>query len=205
MKPGVFGRLLLAAILLSGMYFIFKIGVADFLRLAPCSYIESVQHGQRLYPAELVKARDQLLLAREWDPDNPIIPEFLAQIALMRTRLVSFSPRLQTNFLNEAIDELQCAIALRPNLPHLWAARMTAGSWLIEANARAGVDPALVKREMSVISAAMHRAYVLGPSEPTVLRQVVMVGNLRYAEISSEDRIVVDQAAARARLLNLKI
>lgn len=202
---GLFKKLLLTLILLSGLYFLMRVGVADFLRLAPCSYVESVQHGQRIYPAELVSARERLLLAREWDSANPVIPEFLAHIALMRSRLVSFSPKLQENFLNEAVDELQRATALRPNLPHLWAARMTAGSWLIEANARSKLDETLVKKELSAISISMHRAYQLGPSEPAVLQQIVVVGRLHYAELSPDDRIVIDAASDRARRLNIKI
>lgn len=204
-RLGSYQRLLLTAILLPGLYFLFKVGVADFLRLAPCSYVESVQHGQKLYPVELVSARQQLLLAREWDPDNPIVPEFLAQIALIRARLVSFSPQLQIVFLNEAIAELRRAITLRPHLPHLWVARMTAGSWLIEANARGEVASDLVKSELLTMGEAMQRAFLLGPSEPAVLQQIAVVGRLHYAELSVADRAIVEQAVARAKLLNLKI
>lgn len=204
-KSLLFRKILLALIVLPGMVFLARAGVADFMRLAPCSYVESIQHGGRIYPAELLAAREQLQLAREWDPDNPIVPEFLAQIALIRCRLVSFSPKLQAMLLNEAIAELQRAIELRPNLPHLWAARMTAGSWLIAANARGVNDEALVRRELSAISVAMGRAHVLGPSEPAVLQQIVLVGRERYPDLSPQERVIVDRAIDLAKKLSLKI
>ncbi|MDD2720002.1 MAG: hypothetical protein PHH47_01685 [Gallionella sp.] len=201
----MFRKILVTLLVLPGFVFLVKAGVADFLRLAPCSYIESIQHGARIYPTELFAAREQLLSARQWDASNPIVPEFLAQIALIRYRLVSFSPKLQEMFLNEAIDELQRAIELRPNLPHLWAARMTAASWLIASNARGVVDEALVKRELAAISIALHQAYVLAPSEPMVLQQIAVVGRLHYSELSVEDRDVIDGAVEQAGKLNLKI
>lgn len=205
MSNRLFSKFFVTFTVLSGLVFLVRTGVADFLRLAPCSYVESIQHGGRIYPAELIAAREQLLLAREWDSANPIVPEFSAQIALMRSRLVSFSPRLQALFLNEAIGELQRAIELRPNLPHLWAARMTAGSWLITVSRRGVADDALVKRELSAISRAMHRAYALGPSEPVVLQQIVSAGRVHYAELSAEDRAIINRAMTSVGQLRLNI
>lgn len=205
MSTRLFSKFVVTLAVLSGLVFLVRAGVADFLRLAPCTYIESVQQGGRIYPADLVVAREQLLLARDWDGANPVVPEFSAQIALMRYRLVGFSPRLQALFLNEAIGELQRATSLRPNLPHLWAARMTAGSWLITVSRRGVADDALVKRELSAISRAMHRAYALGPSEPVVLQQIVSVGRTHYAELSAEDRAIVNRAMTAVGQLRLNI
>lgn len=182
-----------------------KVGGADFLRLAPCAYVEAVQKKEvRLDPAELVRARERLIMARAWDPSNPVVPEFLGQIALMRSRLVDFSPRLQLIFLHEAAQEFQRAIDLRPNSAYLWAARMTAGSWLLEMNAKIGRDEVLAVHELSVMGMAMRRADMLAPWEPTILQQIVKVGGLRYREFPPEIRLIVDVAAARAKQLKLK-
>lgn len=206
-------KIVITLLLLPVLVYLAKVGVADFLRLSPCAYVEAVQKGTvRLDPAELVRARERLLTARAWDPGSPIVPEFLGQIALMRTRLVDFSPNLQLVFLREAVDEFQHAIDLRPNSAYLWAARMTAGSWLLDATARSqgggaplNKDDALVARELSVMSTAMQRANVLGPWEPSVLQQIVIVGTAHYGEFALDVRGIIDDARARAKLLNLKV
>ncbi len=188
------------------LFYLTKVGVADFLRLAPCAYVEAVQKNEvRLDPAELVRMRERLLFARAWDASNPIVPEFLGQIALIRSRLVSFSPRLQLLFLREAVDEFQHAIDLRPNSAYLWAARMTAGSWLLETNANVGMGGALYQRELFTIGTAIRRASILAPWDPLVLQQIVSVGTLRYNELPDSVRFIVDGAAVRAKQLNLKI
>jgi len=199
-------KIIFTLLLLPALVYLTKVGIADFLRLAPCAYVEAVQKGEvRLDPAELVRSRERLLSARAWDSSNPIVPEFLGQIALMRSRLVAFSPKLQLIFLHEAADEFQRAIILRPSSAYLWAARMTAGSWLIETNAIMAGDEALARRELTVIGAAMRRADTLGPWESTVLQQIVRVGTLRYTEFSPDVRVIVDGAVARAKQLNLKM
>ena len=193
-------------LLLPALIWLTRVGVADFLRLSPCAYVEAVQKGsERLVPADLVKARERLLLARSWDGSNPVIPEYLGQIAYMRAQLISLSPSVQAVFLREAIDDFQMAIAYRPNSAVLWADRMTAGSWLLEINSRLGLGDAIVKPELAAIGMALRRASVLGPWEPSVLLQLVKVGTLRYREFSAEDRVVIDVAVARAKQLGLRI
>jgi len=188
------------------MIYLTKVGVADFLRLAPCAYVEAVQKREiRLDPAELVRARERLIMARDWDSSNPDVPEFLGQIALMRSKLVDFSPRLQLIFLREAVQEFQYAVDLRPNSAYLWAARMTAGSWLLETNAKIDRDDGLVAHELSVMSQAMQRADLLAPWDASILQQMLRVGDLRYLEFSPEIRLIVDGAALRAKKLKLKI
>lgn len=180
--------------------------MADFLRLEPCAYVEAVQKGKmRVNPAELIRSRERLLLARTWDAANPIIPEYLGQIAFIRAQLISLSPSVQAGFLREAIGYFDSAIALRPNSAHLWAARMSAGSFLLEINAKPGRDKALVEGELFLIGRALRRAAELGPWEPSVLQQIVGVGNLRYREFSPEERGVIDGAVARAKQLKLRI
>jgi len=157
----------------------------------------------RVEPAELIRSRERLLMARTWDAGNPIIPEYLGQIAFIRAQLISLSPTVQAVFLREAIEYFDSAIALRPNSAHLWAARMSTGSFLLETHARLGV--ASVDDEFSVIRHALRRAAELGPWEPSVLQQIAGVGNLRYREFSPEERGVIDGVVVRAKQLRLGI
>ena len=192
--------------LVFALVYLTRVGMADFLRLEPCAYIEAVQKGAvRVDPVALNRSRERLLLARTWDAGNPIVPEYLGQIAFIRAQLISLSPSVQAVFLREAIGHFDYAIALRPNSAHLWAARMSAGSFLIETYARLGGGEALVDDELSVIRKALHRAAKLGPWEPSVLQQIVGVGNLRYKEFSPEERRVIDGAVARAKQLRVRI
>lgn len=197
---------ILTILILAGLMYVGRIGIADFLRQAPTAYVDSVQKRLiKLQPSELVISRERLIEARSWDPANPLIPEYLGQIALMRSQLVSFSPRLQLIFLREAIGEFDISIGLRPNSAFLWAARMTAGSWLLESSDKLGRDDALAARELLAISMAMHRAIVLAPWDPSVLQQIARVGGRYYAELSPDTRVIVDTALVRAKSLKLKV
>lgn len=199
-------KIVVTLLLLPALVYLTRVGVADFLRLEPCAYIEAVQKRTvRLDPAKLVRSRERLLLARSWDSGNPIIPEYLGQIAFMRAHLISLSPIVQAVFLHEAIVHFQNAIELRPDSAFLWADRMTAGSLLLENYARTGGDGDLVENELSAIRIAFRHAAELGPWEPQVLIQLVKVGTLRYMEFSPEERVLVDGAVAREKQLNLKI
>ncbi len=197
-------RISFTLLLLAALVWLARAGIADFLRLAPSAYVESVQKGEvPLVSAELIKYREQLLLARSWDKSNPLIPEYLGQIAFMRAQLISLSPTVQAVFLHEAIDDFKTAIDLRPNSAILWADRMTAGSWLLKINSKLGRDDGAAQPELADTKKAFRRASLLGPWEPQVLRQLVKVGTLRYAEFTPDERVLVDGAVARARRLKL--
>ena len=134
-------KIVLTFLLLSALFWLAKVGIADFLRLGPCRYIEDVQTGkERLVPAQLLLLREQLLTARSWDPSNPLIPEYLGQFEIIRAQLISSSPILQAKYFRVAIVDFEAAIAVRPNSAFLWADRMTAGSLLLEANEKAGLN-----------------------------------------------------------------
>lgn len=204
-KIGLLFKIVFTLLLLPALIYLARAGVADFLRLEPCAYLEAVQKGkERVVPAELLRSRERLLLARSWDASNPIIPEYLGQIAIIRAQLVTLSPSLQAIFFREAIAEFKAGIALRPNSAYLWADRMTAGSSLLEANAKAGRDAALVEGELAEISRALRHANELAPWEPKVLAQLVRVGTLRYMELAPDDRLLIDGARARVKKLGIK-
>lgn len=204
-KIGLLFKIIFTLLLLPALIYLARAGVADFLRLEPCAYLEAVQEGkERVIPVELLRSRERLLLARSWDASNPIIPEYLGQIAIVRAQLVTLSPSLQAVFFREAIAEFNTGIALRPNSAYLWADRMTAGSSLLEANAKAGRDAALVEGELAEISRALRHANELAPWEPKILAQLVRVGTLRYMELAPDDRLLIDGARARVKRLGIK-
>ena len=205
-RVGLLKKSILTILILAGLFYVARIGIADFLRQAPTAYVDSVQkHLVKLEPSKLVISRERLLEARSWDTANPLIPEYLGQIALMRSQLVGFSSRLQLIFLREAIREFDISIGLRPNSAYLWAARMTTGSWLLESSDKLGRDDVLSAHELLEISMAIRRANELAPWDPSVLQQIARVGSRHYAELSSDTRIMVDAAVVRAKKLNLNV
>lgn len=204
MRISIFIKVLVTLLLVPAMFYLARIGIADFLVLSPRSYVDAVQNGRvRLDPAELFRAKEKLENARSWDAANPVVHEYLGQIAYMRASLFASSPKLQELFLKEAIVDFDRAIAARPNSAILWADRMTIGSRYIEVSAMLGSGDKVAIVELPIIAAALRRAALLGPWEPTVLRQLVQVGKSRYAQLSSEERVVVDGAVGRAKQLNL--
>lgn len=197
-------RLVLTLILLPALIFLLKVGVADFLRLEPCAYVEALMKGNETYdPDKLAGSRERLLLARSWDAGNPVIPEFLGHADYILAQVSGFDLTLQAGYLRKAADDFDAAIALRPNSSYLWASRLTTGSWLLGLNASLGRDKELAQAEFARIELSLRRAAALGPWEPAVLKQIVRVGSFRYKEFSPEDRQIVDGAIARAKQLGI--
>lgn len=199
-------KILLTLVLVAGMFYLGRVGVADFIRLDPVAYVEDIGKGiERPSAVRLLEARDQLLSARSWDAANPLIPEYLGQIAIIRAQLISLSPMLQEKLFREAVEDFDAALALRPNSAYLWADRMTAGSLLLEANEKTTADGGLLARELPVIAIALRHATDLGPWEPKVLAQVIRVGRLRYEALPDETRVLIVAAVLRADKLHLSI
>lgn len=204
--PDLLKKIVFTLLLLPALLYLSKVGIADFLRLAPCAYMDALMDGKAAFDeGELFRSRDRLLLAHTWDADNPLMPEYLGQIAYIRAQLASSSPSHRVGFLREAVDDFDAAIALRPNSSRLWVSRMVAGSFLLEAMSKVGRDELLAGRELAAIKLALRRAFVLGPWEAPVLRQIVRVGALHYKAFSAEERAMIDISVARARQLGVKI
>ncbi len=204
LRSGLLIKITLTLLILSAMAYLTRVGVADFLRLRPCAYVDGHGNGTvSLDPAGLDDSRKLMLLARSWDDTNPVIPEYLGQTDFMLAQLAGFSPAMQATFLRNAIVNFDSAIALRPYSAYLWAARMTTGSWLLQIKAQ--INEPLDKSELKYIGVALRRAAALDPWGPSVLQQLVTVGTLRYKELSPEVRLVVDEAVMRAKQLGIKI
>jgi hypothetical protein len=205
-KSGFLFKVIFSLLFTVALVYLARVGVADFMRLAPCAYVEAVQKGEeRPISVKLLEARDRLINARSWDLENPLIPEYLGQIAIIRGLLISLSPMLQEALFREAIEDFDAALALRPNSAYLWAERMTAGTLLLEANGKSVIDNKLVLHELPIIAVALRHATELGPWEPKILEQVVRVGRLRYESFSDETRALIVAAVVRADKLQLNI
>jgi len=199
-------KLIVTTLLLSSLVYLAKVGIADFLRLEPCAYVDANAKGVRPFdPVELDKARTRLQLAKSWDASNPVVPEYLGQTDFTMAQLLAFSPVLQVNFLRAAIVNFDAAIALRPYSAYLWAARMTMGNWLLEINEKLGIAGSSEANELEVITISMRRAAILDPWNPSVLQQIIKFGKSRYKQLTVADQVVIDEARNRAKRLNLSI
>jgi hypothetical protein len=206
MKSALWLKISMTVLLVPALMWLAQVGLADFMRLAPCAYIDALNKGTaNLDAVALDKARAQLLVARSWDATNPIVPEYLGQTDYMLAQLVSFSPEMQATFLRKAIINMDEAIVLRPYSAYLWAARMTAGNWLLQINSQLMPEKVIDMLELAAIKHAMQRAAVLDPWNPAILQQIVKVGTPRYPDFSAEYRSIVDDAVIRAKQLNIKI
>lgn len=202
LKFGLLIKITLTMLILSAMVFLARVGIADFMRLRPCVYVDGLANGTvSLDPEELDNAMKLLLLARSWDANNPVISEYLGQIDFRLAQLVSFSPTMQATFLRRAIADYDSAITLRPNSAYLWAGRMSIGSWLLQIN---GLSNAATNQpELTYIGYAMQRAAVLDPWNPSVLKQIVTVGTLHYQAFSAKDQSIVNEAVSRTKKLGV--
>lgn len=202
-KSGFLLKILVTLLIMPPLVYLAEAGIADFLRLRACNYIDSLRSGAHLDPVELDRSREYLLKAHRWDASNPVITEYLAQTDFSIAQLVPFSPVMQANFLHNAISNLDMAIASRPNSAYLSAARMTMGSWLLEIRSGLGAHSTLDDIELLRIQFELRRAAQLDPWEPSVLLQIVKVGKFRYREFPLVDQVIIDQAIARAVQLKL--
>lgn len=197
-------KIALTLLVLISLYWLTRVGVADFIRLGPCAYIDSLGKGSvPMDPVTLDHSRELLLLARAWDPGNPVVPEYLAQTDFILAQMLNFNPALQADFLRKAIVNFDLAIALRPNSAYLWAARMTTGDWLLQLNRKLALPVDRV--ELARVELSLKRAAVLDPWNPLVLRQVVTVGKLRLLDFQPESRSQVEEAITRAKQMGINI
>ncbi len=199
-------KVVVTLLILPSLFYLAKVGIADFSRLEPCAYVDANAMDRRSFNGiDLDKARARLLLAKSWDTSNPVIPEYLGQTDFKLAQLLAFSPVMQANFLRSAIVNFDAAIALRPYSAYLWASRMTMGNWLLEIDAKLGVAASNDNSELDVSIDAMRRAALLDPWNPSVLQQIIKFGSVRYSLLSVADQVVVDEAKNRAKRLNISI
>ena len=194
-------RWLLVAVALVAAVESLRAGVADFLRLQPCTYLDHVQRaGARPDPAILGAARDRLELARTVDPGNPVIHEYLAIVYFHRAHLVAGDPALRRGYLESARTYYEAALALRPHSGYLWAGIMAVHAALLQAQPSGGVAGAAEHVDedgLGHLGVALRHALRLAPWEPQVLKAVATTGRLHYAALGSVERDMVDEARRR--------
>lgn len=208
-------RLLLRWLLTAGIAFLAlelsRAGIADFLRLEPCAYLDSVQAtAKRPDPARLGAARDRLVLARKFDPDNPIISEYLGIVYFHRAVIAANDLPLRIGYLETARDHYEKALALRPNSGYLWAGMAVIRGALLESRPLNSSDLAdgaggLIANDLRDLKQALAYATRLAPWEPAVLNNVIKTGRLHYSALGPEERRWVDDAIRRAKDIKLSI
>jgi hypothetical protein len=155
-----------------------RTGIADFLRLEPCAYIDFVQStARRPDPALLGRARDRLELARSVDPDNPVIHEYLAVVYVHRAKLVANDLPLHMAYLERADGDYVEALTLRPNSAYVWAGLAVVRGALLVARTRRGDGAPGLAQQRLALQYAMRRAMALAAYEPAVLTSMTSLGN----------------------------
>lgn len=202
--------LLTAGIILLSLELL-RTGLADFLRLGPCTYLDSVRaSGKRPDPERLGSARDQLELARAVDPRNPIVHEYLGIVYFYRAIIVAGDLPLRIGYLEMARDYYQAALSLRPNSGYLWAGMMAIRGALLESRPSDAIIPDDNARreganDLRGLGQALRHATELAPWEAPVLDIVIRTGRLHYPLLGTAERDMVDAALRRAKELGLPV
>lgn len=204
-------RLLLTAGIAFVAFQLLRTGIADFLRLEPCTYIDGIQaSGKRPNPARLGSARDRLELAKTIDPGNPIVHEYLGIVYFYRAIIVAGDLPLRIGYLEMARDYYDAALNLRPNSGYLWAGMMAVRGALLESRRSSAAGKASDNAgedtdDLRGLEQALHHATRLAPWEVPVLNIVLKTGKLHYEALGPAERDLVDAAVSRARQLGLPV
>ena len=154
-----------------------RAGIADFLRLESCAYLDFVQTtARRPDPAALGRARERLELAKSIDAGNPVIHEYLAVVYVHRAKLVASDLPLHVAYLERADADYAEALALRPHSAYVWAGLAVVRGALLAARARRGDSAMELAQQRAALQYAMRRAMALAAYEPAVLASMASVG-----------------------------
>jgi hypothetical protein len=201
-------RMAITTALVLFMIELFRIGLADFMLLEPGAYLDAVRAANdRPSPVRLAAARERLLAARTLDPGNPVIPEYLGQISFYRATLANFDVQMQQDYLRDALENYETAISIRPNSGYLWAGVMNTRQALSDLSRLAPVPESSVRAQKNGTSGmadALRHAAQLAPWEPGVAEQIARIGTNHYMALSAQDRVIVDSASAREKILGSK-
>lgn len=209
-RKGLVWRWLLTAGIVLLVFNLSRAGIADFLRLEPCAYLDRVQvSAKRPDPARLGAARDRLELARKFDPDNPIIHEYLGIVYFHRAGIVASDLPLRIGYLETARNYYETALALRPNSGYLWAGMIAIRGALLDSRLSPSAQPAddaarTGMDDLHGLGQALQHATRLAPWEAPVLNIVMKTGKLHYKVLGPAERSIVDAASRRAKELGLQ-
>ena len=200
----VVARVAVVALIIGVAFVLLRTGLADFLRLEPCAYLDAIEaSGRRPDPAKLGAARDRLEWARTIDPANPVIQEYLGVVYYHRAVIVAADMPLRIGYLEVARDYYAVALTLRPHSGHLWAGMLAIQGGLLQSRGigTAGADAG----DLRGLAAALRHASRLAPWEVPVLNTVVTTGQQHYRALAAAERGLVDAAIDRARKLGLTV
>ena len=200
-------RLVFAAAIVFAAFELSRTGIADFLRLEPCAYLDRVQaSGNRPDPARLAAARDRLVLAQKFDPDNPIIQEYLGIVYFHQAVIAVNDLPVRIGYLETAREYYKKALVLRPNSGYLWAGMASISGALLESRpSKSSVGAGGAANDLRDLKQSLAYATRLAPWEPAVLSNIVKVGKLHYSALGPNERRLVDDAVLRASAMKLTI
>lgn len=205
-RQGLVWRWLLTAGIALLVFDLSRAGIADFLRLEPCAYLDRVQtSGKRPDPSKLSAARDRLEFARKIDPGNPIVHEYLGIIYFHRAIIFPDDLPLRILYLETARNYYQTALGLRPNSGYLWAGMLAVRGALLDGRLAGPTEASERENELSGLKQALQHAARLAPWEAPVLNIVVKTGKHHYKLMGTDERGIVDAAIERARFLKLSM
>lgn len=141
--------------------------------------------GLRPKPAEIGRARNDLVAGLEWLPGDPQILESLAYLYGARAHFARGLPELENAMLDEAIAYYRAALVKRPMLPYPWA------------NIAFGLH--LRNIEPGAMWQAFDGAVRYGRREGGVQIRLVQIGISRWNEAGEARRQIVRQIVAEAR------
>jgi tetratricopeptide (TPR) repeat protein len=130
------------------------------------------------------EARESLIMALDYEPDNPQFYEDLAFLYGLRAAAAHRVPELEREFLKQVLIYYKQAVSLRPMSSHTWVNIALANHYL------GGNNP-----EMWL---AFDLAMAYGNNEPAVQVILAEIGLSRWNELSDARRTVLNSAFARA-------
>lgn len=193
-RPSALQSLLLLGALagmLGSLYIALQAGLSDAKGMRARWQIGQWQLSAKMRPkpVEIGRARNELLAALEWQPDDPQMLEQLGYLYSIRSQFAQGLPELEHAMLEEAALFYRQAAARRPMSPYPWA-NIAFGLH------RRNVDPAAMWE-------AFDRALQYGRREGPVQIRLLQVGLARWDEAGESRRAmllgIIADARGRAR------
>lgn len=166
--------ILLCVGMAASLYFGGSAAVADALSLQSRWLINQWQASKQSppTPSEWGRARNELVAAQKWVPDDPQVNEYLGYLYGLRASKALGIPELKQAMLNESISYYRLATVKRPMSPYAWANLSYA------LHSMGGQNDAMWE--------AFDRAYQYGNREGGVQRTLAEVGFSHWNEAGTQ-------------------
>ena len=162
-----------------------RLGWASFQAIEARALLKRAMEGSGAMNAQnWSRARSGLLIALEWDPDNPEYHQAMADLYLLRLMRVQGDRSKMTPYFEVALQHFHRAAALRPTWPF----------------SHAGI--VVVKQQMGRIDADFKHALVMasryGPWEAAVQDQLIVAGFGSWSALDEPAREIIRGNLRRA-------